>query len=150
MLSHFIRVQLSATLLTIAHQAPLSIEFSGQEYWSGLSFPSPGDLPNSGIKPVSLLFPALVGGFFTTSTTWEAESNNTHGNLKLQNITQWLFPTYICWNINNQSYNNNEKKNSSHSLKGLLYKIEHVTHWDKMIKVTYLSWLISTALLNSK
>ena len=41
---------------TVAHQAPLSMEFSGQEYWSGLSFPSPGDLPNPGIEPRS---PAL-------------------------------------------------------------------------------------------
>ena len=46
--------------------------FSRQEYWSGLPFPSPGDLPNPGIKPRSLTFPALEGVFFTTSTTWEA------------------------------------------------------------------------------
>ena len=44
------------TLWTVAHQAPLSMEFSSQEYWSGLPFPSPGDLPNPGIKPKS---PAL-------------------------------------------------------------------------------------------
>jgi len=48
---------------TAAHQAPLSIGFSTQENWSGLPFPSPGDLPSPGIKPVS---PALTGGFFTT------------------------------------------------------------------------------------
>ena len=54
---------------TVAHQTPLFMEFSRQEYWSGLPFPSPGDLPNSGIEPGS---PALVGGFFTTSATWEA------------------------------------------------------------------------------
>ena len=47
------------------------MRFSRQEYWNGLSFPSPGDLPNPGIKPVSLGSPALAGGFFT-STTWEA------------------------------------------------------------------------------
>ena len=40
--------------LYVAHHAPLSMEFSGQEYWSGLPSPSPGDLPNPGIKPVSL------------------------------------------------------------------------------------------------
>ena len=50
------RVQLFATPWTVAHQAPLSIEFSMQEYWSGLPFPSPGDLCGSGIEPVS---PAL-------------------------------------------------------------------------------------------
>ena len=56
-------VQLFATPWTVAHQAPLSIEFSRQECWSGLSFPSPGDLPDPGIGP---MFPALAGSFFTT------------------------------------------------------------------------------------
>ena len=54
---------------TLAHQAPLSMGFSRQEQWSGLPFPSPGDLPNTGIEPVS---PTLAGRFFTTSATWEA------------------------------------------------------------------------------
>ena len=48
------------------------MEFSRQEYWSRLSFPPPGDLPNPGIEPASLISPALAGKFFTTSTTWEA------------------------------------------------------------------------------
>ena len=52
-------VQLFATSWTVACQAPLSMEFSRQEYWSGWPFPSPGDLPNPGIKPVS---PALQAG----------------------------------------------------------------------------------------
>ena len=47
------RVRLFATLWTVAYQAPLSVGFSRQEYWSGLPFPSPGDLPNPGIKPRS-------------------------------------------------------------------------------------------------
>ena len=51
---------------TIAHQAPPSMGFSRQEYWSGLPFPLPGDLPDPGIKPVS---PALADGFFTTETS---------------------------------------------------------------------------------
>ena len=72
MLSHFSRVQLFVTLWTVACQAPMSTGFSRQEYWSGLLFPSPGDLPDPGIKPVSLTSPAVAGGFFTTSTTWEA------------------------------------------------------------------------------
>ena len=46
--------------------------FSRQEYWSGLPFPSPGDLLNPGMEPVSLRSPALAGGFFTTSAAWEA------------------------------------------------------------------------------
>ena len=54
---------LFATLRTVACQAPLSMGFSRQEYWSRLPFPSPGDLPNPGIEPTSL---ALAGGFFTT------------------------------------------------------------------------------------
>ena len=55
----------------MAHQVPLSVEFSRQEYWSGLSFPSPGDLPNPGIEPLSLLSLALAGGFFTNCASWE-------------------------------------------------------------------------------
>ena len=57
-LSH---VKLFANPWTIARQAPLSMGFSGQEYWSGLPFPSPGDFPNPGIKPTS---PTLTGRFF--------------------------------------------------------------------------------------
>ena len=68
-LSRFSRVQLFATLWTVAHQAPLSTGFSRQEYYSGLSCSPPGDLPNPEIKPASLESPALAGGFFTTSTT---------------------------------------------------------------------------------
>ena len=56
MLSHFSRVRLFETLWTIAHQAPLSMGFSRQEYWSGLPCPPPGDLPDPGIEPMS---PAL-------------------------------------------------------------------------------------------
>ena len=63
------RVQLFRTPWTVACQAPLSMQFSRQEYWSGLPFPSPGDLPDPGIKLASLVSPALADGFFTTSTT---------------------------------------------------------------------------------
>ena len=56
MLSRFSRVRLSATLWTVAHQAPLSMGFSRQEYWSGLPCPPPGDLPDPGIEPESLLW----------------------------------------------------------------------------------------------
>ena len=54
-------------------QAPLCMGLSRQEYWSGLPCPPPEDLPNPGIKPTSLMSPALAGGFFTTSATWEAQ-----------------------------------------------------------------------------
>ena len=71
-LSRFSCVRLFATLWTVIHQAPLSMGFSRQEYWSGLPFTSPGDLPNPGVEPVSLTSPALSTGFFTTSSTWES------------------------------------------------------------------------------
>ena len=51
--------------VTVAHQAPLPMEFSRQEYWSGLPFPPPGDLPNPGTEPMSPASPALTGVFFT-------------------------------------------------------------------------------------
>ena len=57
---------------TVAFQVPLSMVFSRQEYWGGLPCSPPGDLPNPGIKPMSLRSPALAGRFFTTSTTWKA------------------------------------------------------------------------------
>ena len=71
-LSYFSRVRLFATLWTVACQAPLSMGFSRQKYRSGLPCPPPGDLPNPGVEPESLTSPALAGGFFTTSATWEA------------------------------------------------------------------------------
>ena len=60
------RVQLFVTLWTVAHQAPLSMGFSRQEYFSGLPCPPPGDLPDPGIEPASVASPALAGRFFTT------------------------------------------------------------------------------------
>ena len=56
----------------IARQAPLSVGFSRQEFWSGLPFPPPGDLPDPVIKPTSLKSPVLAGRFFTITTTCEA------------------------------------------------------------------------------
>ena len=60
------RVWFFATPWTVARQAPLPLELSRQEYWSGLPLPTPGDLPDPGIEPTPL---ALAGGFFTTSAT---------------------------------------------------------------------------------
>ena len=62
----FSHVRLFATPWTVAYQAPLSMEFSRQEYWSGLPFPPPGYLPDPEIEPISLASPALSGGLFTT------------------------------------------------------------------------------------
>ena len=69
-------VQLFVTLQTVAQQAPPSMEFSKQEYWSGFPCPPPGDLPDPGIKPVSLTSAALGSGFFTNSATWEGITNS--------------------------------------------------------------------------
>ena len=74
-LSRFSHVCLFVTLWAITHQAPLSMGFSKQEYWSELPCPLPGDLPDPGIKPESLKCPALAGGFFTTRATWEVHTN---------------------------------------------------------------------------
>ena len=60
------RGHLFATPWTVVLQAPLSLGFSRQEYWSGLPFPAPGDLPNPGTEPVSPVSPALAGQVFTT------------------------------------------------------------------------------------
>ena len=59
-------VRLLVTPWTVAHQAPPSMGFPRQEYWSGLPVPSRGDLPNPGIKPICLASPELAGSFFTT------------------------------------------------------------------------------------
>ena len=60
------RIRLFVALWTVAHQVPLPMGFSRQEYWSGLPCPPPGGLPNPGIEPASLASPALGSGFFTT------------------------------------------------------------------------------------
>ena len=69
--SRFSSVRLSAASWPVVRQAPLSMEFFSQEYWSGLLYPAPGDLPLPGMEP-ALLSSVLAGGFFTTSATWEA------------------------------------------------------------------------------
>ena len=70
-LSRFSPIWLFANLWTIVQQAPLSMGFSRQEYWSGLPCPPPGSLPDP-IKPVSRVSPTTAGRFFTTRVTWEA------------------------------------------------------------------------------
>ena len=78
MLTHFSQVWLFAILWTVACQAPLSMGFSRQKYWSGLPSPPLGDLPQPRVKPVSTMSPALAGGFFITSTTWKAQKPSLH------------------------------------------------------------------------
>ena len=74
LLSHLVMYNSFVTPWTAACQAPLSMEFPRQEYWSGFPFPFPGDLPNPGIEPES---PALEGGFFTTEPSGKPYIFNT-------------------------------------------------------------------------
>ena len=71
--SHFSRVQVFASLWTVADQAPLSMGFSWQKQWSGLPCPPPGDLSDPGMEPTSLTS-ALAGVFFTTSAPLEVQN----------------------------------------------------------------------------
>ena len=88
-LNCFSRVRLFATPWTVAHQAPLSMGFFRQEYWSGL--PPLGDLSNPGIEPLFLISLALAGKFFTASATWEA---------KLRGLISQLCPTLATpWSV---------------------------------------------------
>ena len=91
-LSCFTRVWHFATAWTVACPAPLSTGFSRQEYWSGLPCPPPGHLPNPGIELVPLTSPMLAGGFFTTSTTWEA-----HPSADTWINTMWYSHTGECY-----------------------------------------------------
>ena len=87
MLNHFSCVQLCAASQTAAHQAPLSMGFSRQEHCSGFPCP-PGDFPDPGMEPASLSSPALAGGFFTTSTTWETPTDTR--NIHHLGFSQWV------------------------------------------------------------
>ena len=82
---------------TVTCQAPLSMGFSRQEYWSGLPFPSPGDLHHPGIKSTSLMPPLWQLVFFTTSTTWEAHFSR-YCTVKLKTILLFVFVFvyYLC------------------------------------------------------
>ena len=104
MLSSFSCVQLCATLWTIAYQAPLSMGSSRQECWSLLPCYSPGDLPNLEIEPESLMSPASVGRFFTTSATWKAQtlaSVQFSHSVVSDSETPWTVAHQAFWSITN-------------------------------------------------
>ena len=82
-LSH---VPLFVTQWTVVSQSPLSIEFSRHEYWSGLPFPTPGDLPDPGVTPASLVSPALAGGFFTTAPLGKPHKDNELSQKHTENM----------------------------------------------------------------
>ena len=77
------RVQLFAALWPVAHQAPLSMGFSRQEYWRGLPFPPPRDLPDPRIKPTSPVAPALAGRFFATEPPGKSKKKVQASNYKI-------------------------------------------------------------------
>ena len=82
-LSYWMLCSVAQSCLTlcspIARHAPLSMEFSRQEYWSGLPFPIPGDLPDPGVESTSLASPELTSRFFTTRTTWSRRGSCVQG-----------------------------------------------------------------------
>ena len=81
------------TLRTGACQAALSMGFSRQEYWSGLLCPPPGDFANAGIEPMSLVSPALAGGFFTAEHPGWASvnaSDDDNGSREAQRASRGL------------------------------------------------------------
>ena len=86
------RVRLFMTPWTVTRQVHLSMEFSRQEYQSELPFTSPGDLPDSGIEPVSLVSPALAGRFFTTEPP--GKSNSGLGSIQRckKGHQRWVVP----------------------------------------------------------
>ena len=75
----------------VVHQAPLSMEFSRQEYWRGLPFPFPEDLLNLRNEPTSLASPALAGEFFTTRATWNGYSQTSIHGINSINVIEILF-----------------------------------------------------------
>ena len=89
------------SLWTVARQALLSMGFSRQEHWSGLPCPPPGHLPNTGVKPTSLMCPAVADRFFTTGATSEAlrvrgpqQTRTIFSVSVLQQVLQFSPPLY--------------------------------------------------------
>ena len=114
---HISHVRLSETLSTVACRASLSMKLSRQEHWSGLPCPPPGDLPNPGMVPMSLMSPASGGGFLTTSATWEVLFHITNSKLtKLNKINTNSQHIYL----------------SSPWCKSLQKGIEVQKNWDKI------------------
>ena len=85
-------------LWTVAHQASLSVGFSRQEYWSGLPFPPPGDLPNSRIEP-AFQSQATAHGFFTNSTIWEILDERMDRSNLLSSSAWILYDGFIYFSL---------------------------------------------------
>ena len=82
------QIRLCAILQTVAHQTPLSLEFSRQEYWSAMPFPTPEDPPDPGIEPRSPVSLALAGGFFTTEPPGKPQIPGLHDKTHLSPKTE--------------------------------------------------------------
>ena len=104
MLSSFSHVWLFVTLWTKAHQAPPSMGFSRQENCSRLPSPPPGDLPNPGIKPVSLTSLAFAGGLFTTSSTWKALHECLEKHLWSRVFPRWVLREPGCVDVSGRRW----------------------------------------------
>ena len=98
-------VWLVVTPWTVAHQAPLSMELPRQECWSGLPFPPPGDLPDSGIKPTSLVSPALAGRFFTIEPPGKP-SQHTYWPFNFAYLSVWA---HLAHPVNSLGSNQTKK-----------------------------------------
>ena len=98
----------SVTPWTVTYQAPRSMGFSRQEYWSGLLCPPSGDLPDPGIKPASLASPALAGRLLYHCTTWEAHGRR-HTYINSSHKQQELQKTYLKSNLIMNMYANSLK-----------------------------------------
>ena len=104
--SHFTRVQLCVTLWTITHQAPLSMGFSRQEYWSGLPCPSSGDPPNPGMEHISLLSPVLYN---------KCPMGSPSLHLELHYSNHWSYKTVSlisCFKSANHHYTSSNARNN--------------------------------------
>ena len=96
----------STTPWTVACQAPQSVRFSRQEYWSGLPFPSPGDLPDPGIEPKSPMGPVLQADSLPLSDEGSPSSSNSLRSIQVVNICDLLTRYYLeCSTIDNYTDN---------------------------------------------
>ena len=98
------RVRLFATPWTVAYQASLSMGFSRQEYWSGLPFPSPGDLPNPGTEPLSPKSPALASRLFTTKPPRKPRYKSGNINKMFQLRQCWSSSIFLPRHIGEMTF----------------------------------------------
>ena len=108
------RVQLFATPWTVVHQAPLSMVFFMQEYWDGLPFPSPGDLPDPGMKPGS---PALQADALPSEPPWKLHvpiNNFQILELPSRQHLYWLFTSFACRCFSHDQFSNLRRSPTCH------------------------------------